>query len=151
MICRAWSVNRNFLVSLKTKIPKEGKLWFANFTRTASSDLQKDKFDPQITNSQIANLNPGTTAKNYSPVLSVVSKVFEKLVNNKIVDHLEKCGLFSNFLYGFWCSWSNADLLTVVSDRYARAFNRSGATQAVALDISKAFDRVWQAGLSSQT
>ena len=92
-------------------------------------------------------MNPGTTAKNYSPVLSVVSKVFEKLVNNKIVDHLEKCGLFSNFLYGFWCSSSNADLLTVVSDRYARAFNRSGATQAVALDISKAFDRVWQAGL----
>ena len=27
------------------------------------------------------------------------------------------------------------------------AFNRSGATQAVAHDISKAFDRVWHAGL----
>ena len=39
------------------------------------------------------------------------------------------------------------DLLTVVSDRIARAFNRSGATRAVALDISKAFDRVWHAGL----
>ena len=37
-----------------------------------------------------------STAKNYRPVslLSVVSKVFEKLVNNRIVDHLEKCGLF---------------------------------------------------------
>ena len=33
------------------------------------------------------------------------------------------------------------------SDRIARAFNRSGATRAVALDISKAFDRVWHAGL----
>ena len=32
-------------------------------------------------------------------------------------------------------------------DRIARAFNWSGATQAVALDISKAFDRVWHAGL----
>ena len=42
---------------------------------------------------------------------------------------------------------STADLLTVVSDRIARAFNRSGATRAVALDISKAFDRVWYAGL----
>ena len=32
------------------------------------------------------------TAKNYHPVclLSVVSKVFEKLINNRIVDHLEK-------------------------------------------------------------
>ena len=32
-------------------------------------------------------------------------------------------------------------------DRIGRAFNRSGATRAVALDISKAFDRVWHAGL----
>ena len=38
-------------------------------------------------------------------------------------------------------------LLTVASDRIARAFNRSGATRAVALDISKAFDRIWHAGL----
>ena len=35
-----------------------------------------------------------STAINYHPVslLSVVSKVLEKLVNNKIFDHLEKCG-----------------------------------------------------------
>ena len=38
-------------------------------------------------------------------------------------------------------------ILTVVSDKIARAFNRSGATQAVALDISKAFHGVWYAGL----
>ena len=37
-----------------------------------------------------------STAKNYRPVslVSVVSKVFEKLLNKKIVGHLEKCGLF---------------------------------------------------------
>ena len=55
--------------------------------------------------------------------------------------------LFSDFQYGFRSSRSTADLLTVVSDRIARAFNRSGATRAVALDICKAFDRVWHAGL----
>ena len=71
----------------------------------------------------------------------------EKLVNNRIVDYLEKCGLFSDFQYGFRSSPSTAYLLTVVSDRITRAFNRSGATRAVALDISKAFDRVWHAGL----
>ena len=94
------------------------------------------------------NVGERPTAKNYRPVsLSVVSKIFEKLVNNRIVDPLEKCGLFSDFQYGFRSSRSTADLLTVVSDRIARAFNRSGATRAVALDISKAFDRVWHAGL----
>ena len=36
-----------------------------------------------------------------------------------------------------------ADLLTVVSDGAARAFNRSGATRILALDISKVFDSVW--------
>ena len=39
------------------------------------------------------------------------------------------------------------DQLTVASDRIARAFNMSGATRAMVLDISKAFDRVWHAGL----
>ena len=34
-----------------------------------------------------------------------------------------------------------------MSRRIARSFNRSGATRAVALDISKAFGRVWHAGL----
>ena len=44
-----------------------------------------------------------STDKNHCPVsfLPVVSKLFEKLVNNRIVDHLEKSGLFSDFQYGF--------------------------------------------------
>ena len=72
------------------------------------------------------NVGERSTAKNYRPVslLSVVSKVFEKLVNNRIVDHLEKCGLFSDFQYGFRSSQSTADLLTVVSDRIVRAFKQ---------------------------
>ena len=95
------------------------------------------------------NVGERSTPKNYRPVslLSVISKVFEKLENNRIVDQLEKCGLFSDFQYGFRSSRSTADLLTVVSDRIARAFNKSGSTRTVALDISKAFDRVWHAGL----
>ena len=47
-------------------------------------------------------------------------------------------------IYGFRSSQSTADLLTVVSDKIARAFNRwllAGATRVVALD------RVGHAGL----
>ena len=49
------------------------------------------------------NVGERSVAKNYHPVslLSMVSKVFEKLVNNRIVDHLEICGLLADFHYGF--------------------------------------------------
>ena len=62
--------------------------------------------------------------KNYHIVrfLSVVSKVFEKLVNNRLVINSENvvfC-LISRMVSGL------LDLLTDVSDRIARAFNRSG-------------------------
>ena len=64
--------------------------------------------------------------KNYCRVslLSVVSKVLEKLVDNIIVDHVEKC-FFSDFQYGLGLFDQQADLLTVVSNRIAGAFNRA--------------------------
>ena len=67
------------------------------------------------------NIGERSAAKNYRPVslFSAVSKVFEKLVVNGIVDHRWKCGLFSDFQHGFRSSRSIADLLTVVSDRIA--------------------------------
>ena len=68
------------------------------------------------------NVRKRSTAKNYCPVslLFVVSKVFEKLVNNRLVDHQEKCGLFSDFQYGCRSCQSTADLLAVVPDRIDR-------------------------------
>ena len=93
------------------------------------------------------NVGERSTAKNYRPasLLSVVANVFEKLVNNRIVDHQEKCGLFSYSQYGFRSSRSTADLLTVEYERITRPINRSGTTRAVALDIFKAFDWIWHA------
>ena len=49
---------------------------------------------------------------------------------------------FSDFQYGFRSSPSTADLLTVVSDRIAKAFSNSGANRAIPLDIPKNFNRV---------
>ena len=84
------------------------------------------------------NVGERSTAKNYRPV----SEVFEKVVNNRIINSLEKCGHFFGVRYGFRFPRSTASLLTVVTDRIALAFNRSGATRVVELDISKAFNRV---------
>ena len=47
------------------------------------------------------NVGKRSTVKNYHPVslLSLVSKVSEKLVNDRSVDHIEKCDIF---LFSVW-------------------------------------------------
>ena len=79
--------------------------------------------------------------------LCLVKSLKNLYIIDSFVDHLEKCALFSDFQYGFRSSWSIGDLVTVVSDRIAKACNRSGAARAVTLDLSNGFDRVWHAGL----
>ena len=77
------------------------------------------------------NVGERSTAKNYCPVspLYVVSKVFEKLVNNRIVDQIEKFGLFSDFQHYFRSVRSTADLLTVVSHRIVGALTGLGVLE----------------------
>ena len=65
------------------------------------------------------NVGKRSTAKNYHPL------------NNTNVDPLEKYDLFSDFQFGFQSSQSTPDLLTVVPDRIARDFNRSGVLQLI--------------------
>ena len=83
------------------------------------------------------NVEERSAAKKYCIVslLFPVSKVFEKLANNGIVDHLEKCGLFSDFQYDFRSSRWTADLLTVVSDRTGRNYGISGQTFGLILSF----------------
>ena len=137
------------VVVLKNCEPELSYILVKLFNMCLNESCFPDSWKVSSVVSVFKNVGERSAAKNYRPVslLSVVSKVFEKLVNDRTVDYLENCGLFSDFQYSFRSSQSTADLLTVVSDRIARAFNRSGATRAVALDISKAFEIVWHAGL----
>ena len=68
------------------------------------------------------NVGQKSSAKTYHPVslLSVVKKVFEKLVNNRFVDHLEKCFLVFDFQYGF----RSSDQLQVFWQLYLIEFLR---------------------------
>ena len=85
----------------------------------------------------------------YRPIslLSIISKLFESVINTDLVAHLEKNGLFSDFQYGFRASRSTADILTVITSRISSALDGGHISRAIALDISKAFDKVWHEGL----
>ena len=83
-----------------------------------------------------------STARNHScpaSLFSVDGKIFEKLPNNRFVNHIKKCDLFSKFHYGFRSSQLIADLLPDASNTTDRAFNWFVAAQPIALDISKNF------------
>ena len=66
-----------------------------NYTSRATF-MVNNSFVVEVT---FRNIGERSTAKNYHPFsfLSVFWKVFEKLVNNRIVDHLGKYDLFSDF------------------------------------------------------
>src|ERR1700755_2556926 len=89
---------------------------------------------------------------NYRPIslTSVLSKVFEYILNRKIWKHLNSSNLISDRQYGFRKERSTGDLLSLLSNSWSSALRGFGESFAVALDISKAFDRVWHKALISK-
>ena len=85
----------------------------------------------------------------YRPIslLPIAGKIFEALINKALVDFLESQQLLSDMQYGFRHSRSTGDLLSYVTEHISRVLDSQGESRSVALDISKAFDKVWHEGL----
>ncbi len=87
----------------------------------------------------------------YRPIalLSCLSKAYESFPNRKIQKHLSTSDL-SDSQYGFRKKGSTCDLLSFLTDSWSSSLSRFGETFSGALDISKAFDRVWHKFLLSK-
>ena len=66
---------------------------------------------------------------------------------NIILNRNTTSNLLSDHQYGFRNGRSTGDLLAYTSHIWSLTLEKFGESQAVALDISKAFDRVWHHGL----
>ena len=90
-----------------------------------------------------------TAVQNYHPVslLSVLSKVMEKVVNRRIMTNLEKENLLSKHQFGFRTGLGTADLLTSLNHQWLSCINTGGAVRVLAVDIAGAFDRVSHVGV----
>lgn len=86
---------------------------------------------------------------NYRPIsiTPILSKVFESLLAKQLLRDLEDNTLLSDHQYGFRKHRSTGDLLTYVSHVWSSTLDAYGEAEVITLDISKAFDRVWHAGL----
>jgi hypothetical protein len=89
---------------------------------------------------------------NYRPIslLSIISKVMESIINDKLRKHVFGLRLISDNQYGFRPNHSTLDLLTVTTQKWANALDKGQEVKVVALDISRAFDSVWHKGLLSK-
>ena len=67
---------------------------------------------------------------------------FSKLLNSHFIKHLESNNLLSDHQYGFRKGRSTGDL-SYLTHAWSSSLRNFGESFIVALDISKAFDRVW--------
>ena len=90
-----------------------------------------------------------STIRNYRPVslLSIISKVMEKVINTTLMNHLEKESLLSQHQFGFRPGLSAADLLTSLTHQWLSCINTGGAVRVLAVDIAGAFDKVSHLGV----
>ena len=88
---------------------------------------------------------------NYRPIALIfcLSKVFESVLNKKIIRHLSAHNLLSDCQYGFRKGWSTGDL-AFLTESWSFSFRYFGETFAVRFDISKAFNRDYHKSLISK-
>ena len=86
---------------------------------------------------------------NYRPIslLPNISKILEKLVFNKIYEHLTENNLLTEKQSGYRPNHSTYVQLVYLSHQLYSALNENKDFTAIFLDISKYFDKIWHEGL----
>ena len=85
--------------------------------------------------------------RSYRPIslTSCVCKLFERMVNTRLVWFLEKNNLLSPYQSGFRKHRSTMDAVAQLTSHVEKAFQTSKHTIAVFFDLEKAYDTVWRA------
>ena len=84
--------------------------------------------------------NNPLSKENYRPVsvLPIISKVFEKLMQNQINLHIKS--FLSSYLCGYRKSFNSQHALISLIERWRKSLDNKGYEGAVLMDLSKAFD-----------
>ena len=79
---------------------------------------------------------------NYRSVLPVLSKIFEKLFNNRLIEYLEKNDILYKHQYGFREGRSTKLAVTNLINQLVHYQDEGRVTVGVFVDFAKAFDTI---------
>ena len=81
---------------------------------------------------------------NYRPIsiLPSFSKIFEKLVYNRLINYLNKYCVLSNNQYGFRSNYSTSLAILEMVDKISEAIDNKYYSLGIFIDLSKAFDTI---------
>ena len=91
-----------------------------------------------------------TTSYRSISLLSVIMKLFERVIEKHLRKHLEGDGFFSKYQSGFRKSKSTNDHLFRLSQTIMESSSRGEHVIVAFLDVEKAFDNVWHNGLNTK-
>ena len=98
-------------------------------------------------------LKDSSLPKSYRPIAltSCVSKIYERMINARLMWVLESKNLLSNRQFGFRKNRSTLDPLMILTREVQNAFAIQNQTVAVFFDdLEKAYDTTWRAGILIQ-
>ena len=85
-----------------------------------------------------------TDPKNYRPIslLSSVSKIFEKIIYSRLINHWNATEAIPQCQFGFKPKHSTTQQLLRITEHISNGFEKKEHTGAAFLDIANAFDKV---------
>ena len=100
-------------------------------------------------------LNKGKDKKNphsyrLISLLSCIGKLLERMVNRRLINHLESNNVLSQMQTGYRKFRNTEEHLTYLVQNIKDAFQEKKKVLAVFFDLSNAFDKVWKEGLLVQ-
>ena len=131
---------------LSNRMIKMEKHWFKGILSPLINESLDQGFFPTVLKHAVVipifKKGDKTNLHNYRPIalLPIMSKIFERVINNRITDILDKRDYIDINQYGFRKKHSTEDAIITFTNKIEQELSKGNQTISVFVDVTKAFD-----------